>query len=204
MKKTAICKMSKTQLKVFGLISNCKYINGVPYSDPTQFLSTLCSFSRDFGVIYYPTKCKGLFSFDFGQLVFIEELGFLGWMEMSAQCKLIYMTDFSLKVKRPNLPKLYTIADLLVCVVNLINLLLRIFKPFVVDEITWLKAFLHRNQNETKEQVQQSPVIVERLGLDERYVVPPQDGFGGQYFGDAERLLDPSTCQSVRIRTRDD
>jgi hypothetical protein len=32
-----------------------------------------------------------------------------------------------------------------------------------VDEITRLKAFLHRNQNEIKERVQQSPAIVERL-----------------------------------------
>jgi hypothetical protein len=40
---------------------------------------------------------------------------------------------------------------------------IRIFKPVVVDEITRLKAFLHRNQNEIKERVQQSPAIVERL-----------------------------------------
>ncbi len=76
------CKMSKTQLKVFDLISNGKCVNGVPYSDPTQYLSALCSFSRDMGVIYYPTKCKGIFSFDFGQSVFIEEFGYLGWMEI--------------------------------------------------------------------------------------------------------------------------
>ncbi len=80
-----ICKMSKTQLKMFGLISNGKSVNGVPYTDPTRFLSALCSFSRDLGVIYYPTKCKGIFSFDFGQSVFIEEFGYLGWMEMSVQ-----------------------------------------------------------------------------------------------------------------------
>jgi hypothetical protein len=115
------------------------------------------------GVIYYPTKCKGIFSFDFGQSVFIEEFGFLGWMEMSAQCKLIDMTDFSPKAKRHALPKLSTIADLLACVDNLLNLSFRIFKPVVVDEITRLKAFLHRNQNEIKERVQQSPAIVERL-----------------------------------------
>jgi hypothetical protein len=78
-KDKAICKMSKTQLKLFGLISNGKCVNGVPYSDLTQFLSALCSFSRDLGVIYYPTKCKGIFSFDFGQSVFIEEFGYLGW-----------------------------------------------------------------------------------------------------------------------------
>jgi hypothetical protein len=162
-KDKAICKMSKTQLKLFGLISNGKCVNGVPYSDPTQFLSALCSFSRDLGVIYYPTKCKGIFSFDFGQSVFIEEFGYLGWMEMSAQCKLIDMTDFSPKAKRPTLPKLSTIADLLACVDNLLNLSIRIFKPVVVDEITRLKAFLHRNQNEIKERVQQSPAIVERL-----------------------------------------
>jgi hypothetical protein len=62
-------------------------------------------------VIYYPTKCKGICSFDFGQSVFIEEFGYLGWMEMSAQCKLIDMTDFLPKAKRPALPKLHTLAD---------------------------------------------------------------------------------------------
>jgi hypothetical protein len=162
-KDKSICKMSKTQVKMLGLISSGKCVNGVPYADPTQFLSVLCSFSRDLGVIYYPTKCKGIFSFDFGQSVFIEEFGYLGWMEMSVQCKLIDMTDFPPKAKRPTLPKLNTIAELLACVDNLINLSIRVFKPEVVDEITRLKAFLHRNQNEIKERVQQSPAIVERL-----------------------------------------
>jgi hypothetical protein len=37
----AICKMSKTQLKLFGITTNGKCVNGVPYSDPTQFLSAL-------------------------------------------------------------------------------------------------------------------------------------------------------------------
>ncbi len=82
---------------------------------------------------------------------------------MSVQCNLIDMTDFSPKAKRPVLPKLSTIADLLACVDNLINLSIRVFKPDVVDEITRLKAFLHRNQNEIKERVQLSPAIVERL-----------------------------------------
>jgi hypothetical protein len=59
-KDKAICTMSNNQLKFFGLIPNGTCVNGVPYSDPTQFLSVLCSFSRDLGVIYYPTKCKFL------------------------------------------------------------------------------------------------------------------------------------------------
>ncbi len=46
-KDKVICKISKTQLKVFVLISNAKCVDGVPYSDPTQILSALCSFSRD-------------------------------------------------------------------------------------------------------------------------------------------------------------
>ncbi len=77
-KDKAICKISKTQLKMFGLISNGKCVNGFPYADPIRFLSVLCSFLRDLGVIYYATKCKGIFSFDFGQSVFIEEFGYLG------------------------------------------------------------------------------------------------------------------------------
>jgi hypothetical protein len=62
-------------------------------------------------------------------------------MEVSAQCKLFDMTDFSPKAKRPTPPKLNSIADLLACVDNLINLSIRVFKPEVVDEITRLKAF---------------------------------------------------------------
>jgi hypothetical protein len=120
-------------------------------------------FFWDLGVIYYPTKCKVIFAFDFGQSIFFEEFGYLGWMEMSAQCKIIDMTDFSPKAKRPALPKLSNIADLLACVDNLINLSIRVFKPEVVDEITRLKVFLHRNQNKIKERIQQSQAIVERL-----------------------------------------
>jgi hypothetical protein len=41
-KDKAICKMSKTQLKLFDLISIGKCVNGVPYFDPTQFLSAIC------------------------------------------------------------------------------------------------------------------------------------------------------------------
>ena len=82
---------------------------------------------------------------------------------MATQCKLIDMTDFSPKAKRPTLPKLNHIADLLACVDNLMHLALRIFKPDVVEEITRLKAFLHRNQNEIKEREKQSPAMVERL-----------------------------------------
>jgi hypothetical protein len=73
------------------------------------------------------------------------------------------MTDFPPKAKRPTLPKLNTMAELLACVDNVINLSIRVFKPEVGDEITRLKAFLHRNQNEIKERAQQSPAIVERL-----------------------------------------
>ncbi len=47
---------------------------------------------------------------------------------MSAQCKLIDMTDISPKAKRPALPKLNTIADLLVCVDNLISWSIRVFQ----------------------------------------------------------------------------
>jgi hypothetical protein len=57
----AVCKKSKTHMKVFDIISNGKCVNGVPCSDPTQFLSVRCAFSRNLGVIFYPSKCKGIF-----------------------------------------------------------------------------------------------------------------------------------------------
>jgi hypothetical protein len=77
-KGKATCQMSKAQFKVFGLISNGKFVNGVPYSDTTQIPSALCSFSRDLGVIYYPTKCKWYFLVDFGQSDFFEEMSIWG------------------------------------------------------------------------------------------------------------------------------
>jgi hypothetical protein len=43
-KDKVACKVSKTQLKSFDIISNGKCANGVPCSDPTQFVSTLCAF----------------------------------------------------------------------------------------------------------------------------------------------------------------
>ncbi len=43
-KDKANCKMPKTQLKLFSFISNGKCVNGVPHSDPAQFLPALCSF----------------------------------------------------------------------------------------------------------------------------------------------------------------
>ncbi len=76
---------------------------------PTNFLSVLCSYSRNLGAICYPTKCKGIFSFDFGHSAFIGEFRYLKWMELSAQRKHIDVTDFSTKAKPPTLPKLYNI-----------------------------------------------------------------------------------------------
>jgi hypothetical protein len=63
--------------------------------------------------VLFITQPNASFSFDFGHSVFIEEFGYLGWMVMSFQCKLIDRTDFSPKAKRPNLPKLNNIVDLL-------------------------------------------------------------------------------------------
>jgi hypothetical protein len=162
-KDKSICKVSKADLKVFSIISNGKCVNGAPYTDPSQFLSALCAFSRDLGVIFYPAKCKGIFSFDFGQSVFIEEFSYSGYLEITAQCKQVDMTDFSPKAKRPALLKLTTIAELLACIDNLLNLANKIFKPEVTDEVTRLKAFLYRNQNEIKDRQSQSPRMVERL-----------------------------------------
>ncbi len=65
--------------------------------------------------------------------------------------------------KSPTWSKLSTIADLLACIDNLVNLTIKIFKGEVTDEISRLKAFLHRNQNEIMVRERQSPVIVERL-----------------------------------------
>jgi hypothetical protein len=87
----AICKMSKTQLKLFGLISNGKCVNDVRIPirpsfsrRSAHFLGIWVSF-----IIYYPTKCEGFFSFDFGQSVFIEEFATLGGWRCSFSASLL-------------------------------------------------------------------------------------------------------------------
>ena len=49
------------------------------------------------------------------------------------------------------------------CIVNLVNLTIKIDKGEVIDEISRLKAFLHSKQSEIKDRERQRPIIVESL-----------------------------------------
>jgi hypothetical protein len=101
--KTA-CRMTEAQHNVFHIISNGKPVLGAPYQNPSVFFAALRSYSRDMGDLFNPTKCKGIFAFEFGESVFIEEFQYSGWQAIAAQSKLVDMNDFSNKAKRPELP----------------------------------------------------------------------------------------------------
>ncbi len=72
-------------------------------------------------------------SFAFDQSIFIEKFCYSEWLEISVQCKIVDMTDFSTKAKHPTSPKPCTIADLLTCIDNLVTFTRR-FKYKVIKE----------------------------------------------------------------------
>jgi hypothetical protein len=74
------------------------------------------------GVLVYPTKCKGIFAFEFGETVFIEEFKYSDWQAIAAQSKLVDMNDYSNKAKRPELPVLTSVGDLVACDDNFLHL----------------------------------------------------------------------------------
>jgi hypothetical protein len=94
----AVCTLSKAMLKVFGIISNGMSVNDVLYSDSTQFLSLLCTFSR-YLLLSIPDKVQRDLFVRIRPIGVHREIWLLG-MEMSAQCKLIDMTNFSPKACR--------------------------------------------------------------------------------------------------------
>ncbi len=75
--------------------------------------------------------------------------------------------------------KASTITDLFfVCMDNLVNLAMKIFKYEMIDKISHLKAFLLCNHDEIKDRERQSSVIVERLTeLDKGCAAAPANGF---------------------------
>lgn len=145
-KDKAACRMTEAQHNVFHIISNGKSVLGTPYQNPSVFFAALRSYSRDMGVLFYPTKCKGVFAFEFGETVFIEEFQYCDWKTIAAQSKLVDMNDFSKKAKRPDLPLLASVSALVACVDNFLHLAERIFKLAVVDEVRRIATFLRRNQ----------------------------------------------------------
>jgi hypothetical protein len=136
---------SYTTRKLCNIISNGKSVLGTPYQNPSVFFAALRSYSRDMGVLFYPTKCKGIFAFEFGETVFIEEFQYSDWQAIAAQSKLVDMNDFS-KAKRPELPVLNSVDDLVACLDNFLHLAERIFKVEVVKDVRSIATFLRRNQ----------------------------------------------------------
>jgi hypothetical protein len=146
-KDKTTCRMTDAQHNVFHIISNGKSVLGAPYQNPSVFFAALRSYSRDMGVLFYPTKCKGIFAFEFGESVFIEEFQYSDWQAIAAQSKLVDMNDFSNKAKRPELPVLSSVGDLVACLDNFLHLAERIFKVEVIEEVRRIATFLRRNQS---------------------------------------------------------
>jgi hypothetical protein len=90
------------------------------------------------GVLFYPTKCKCIFAFEFDETVFIEEFQYSDWQAIAAHMcmcpfymwqllkddssKLVDMNDFSNKAKRPELPVLNSVSDLVARLDNFLHL----------------------------------------------------------------------------------
>ena len=146
-REKATCRMTDAQHHMFQIISNGKSIIGSVYQNPSTFFAALRSASRDMGILFYPTKCKGIFAFEFGETVFIQEFQYMDWQELAKLSQEVDMTDFSHKAKRPTLPILDSIGKLIACLDNLVLLAGRIFKQAVVEEILRIGTFLRRNQN---------------------------------------------------------
>jgi hypothetical protein len=146
MDKTA-CRMTETQHDVFHIISNGKSVLGTPYRNLSVFFAPPRSYSWDMGVLFYPTKCKGIFAFEFGETVFIEEFQYSDWRAITAQSKSVDMNDLSNKTKHPELPVLTCVGDLIVCLDYFLHLAERIFKVEVVEEVRRIATLLRRNQS---------------------------------------------------------
>jgi hypothetical protein len=102
------------------------------------------------GVLFYPTKCKGIFAFEFGETVFIKDFQYSDWQAIAAQSKSFDMNDFSNKAKRPELSVLNSVGDLVACLNNFLHLAERIFKGEVVEEVEEVRriaTFLRSNQS---------------------------------------------------------
>jgi hypothetical protein len=139
--------MIETQHNAFHIISNGKSVLGTPNQNPSVFFAVLRSYSRYMGVLFYPTKCKDIFAFEFSEAVFIEEFQYSDWQAIAAQSNSVDMNDFSNKAKRPELPVLNSFGDLVACLDNFLHLAERIFIVEVVEEVRRIATFLRRNQS---------------------------------------------------------
>ena len=138
-------KPTSIQQMVHNNIATGKCASGVEFESPQQWAEDLQCLS-DLGVLFYPGFCKGAFSFEFGRSVQIQELFYGDWIALAERSEGIDMADFSTKAKKPKIPTLLSIGDLVQCVSNLLGLADTIYQPPVCSALQRLRGFLLAQQ----------------------------------------------------------
>ena len=133
-------KTTSMQTLVFENISNGKCASGVPFVSPQQWVESLQSL--EFGLVWYPSFCCGMYSFEFSRTISIASLSYDDWLSAGLRGNTIDMADFSRKAKKHEPPVLRSLAQVSACVGQLYRLALRVFKPRLASALDLLRQFL--------------------------------------------------------------
>ena len=138
-------KPTSTQQLVHNNIATGKCASGVVFESPQQWAEDLQCLT-DLGVLFYPGLCKAAFSFEFGRSVQIQELMYGDWISIAEKSEGVDMADFSSKAKKPKVPMLQSISELVQCVSNLSGLAEAIYRAPICAALQRLRAFLLTQQ----------------------------------------------------------
>ena len=158
-------KTTTTQAMVFQNVSNGKCASGIIYSSPQQWVESLQSL--DFGLVWYPSFCCGLSSFEFSRTISIASFAFEDWLTAGLRGNTFDMADFSRKAKKSVPPILKSLAQVSACVGQLYRLSLLIFKPRLSKALDRLRQFLVE-QEVTESDLGPDPVAAMVVWVDNR------------------------------------
>ena len=139
-------KMTAAQNNVFLTISNGMCISGTAFSSASVLFENLQTQLEELGICFYPALCKGLYWFAFGRGIDVSEFLFADWETLAERASDIDMTDFSHKAKKPTIPTLTCISDLLQCLDTILHLSTLLFKPALCQGVAKLRQFVQQQQ----------------------------------------------------------
>ena len=134
-------KPTTAQQIVFNTISNGMSASGSSFESAQQWAEDLQCLTG-VGVLWYPGLCKGLYSFEFGRSIQIQEFLFGDWISVAKRSEDIDMGDFSAKATKPKLPLLLSVTDLVSCLDKVVEVAEVIYKPMVATALARLRRFL--------------------------------------------------------------
>ena len=134
-------KPTAAQQGVFNNISNGMCASGSPFESAQQWAEDLQCLT-DLGLLWHPALCKGVYSFEFGRSIKIQEFLFGDWISVAKRAESLDMGDFSGKTSKPAQPTLTSVGDLISCLDKLIDVADCVYKPFVSSSIGRLRKFL--------------------------------------------------------------